>query len=242
MSFKIPLKKAAISSFSNSLTNIFSTKLENCNDRISSVTRLNKYFSKSLLDSEISIDYAQHSLGPVPRSYNPSILEISSSKSSFHNGDVDKAFDDGLRWYLDYGGRVGSLVVACSTAFSYFFENINLQSTVLSNIESMSLYNTTFSDDRKFFICEPKKLKSYYLKKIDSKEGDLSTLYDIIGRLNHDLGYFQEAIDSYTSSLLLQPNSSALFRNLGSAYHAAGNMQMSFASYQQALSVDPTGT
>jgi tetratricopeptide (TPR) repeat protein len=67
-----------------------------------------------------------------------------------------------------------------------------------------------------------------------------SLLYNILGRLSHDTGDFKEAIDSYTSALLLKPTDAAIFRNLGSAYHADSNLQMSFASYQQALTLDPT--
>lgn len=44
----------------------------------------------------------------------------------------------------------------------------------------------------------------------------------------------------YTKALIENP-SAAVFRNMGSAYQAIGNMQMAFASFQQALQVDPTG-
>eukprot|EP00600_Ochromonadales_sp_CCMP1393_P014925 CAMPEP_0175017496 /NCGR_PEP_ID=MMETSP0005-20121125/12431_1 /TAXON_ID=420556 /ORGANISM="Ochromonas sp., Strain CCMP1393" /LENGTH=742 /DNA_ID=CAMNT_0016274919 /DNA_START=122 /DNA_END=2350 /DNA_ORIENTATION=+ len=68
----------------------------------------------------------------------------------------------------------------------------------------------------------------------------LSTLNDILGRLSHGEQDPESAIGYYTTALQMKPSSSAAFRNLGAAYHATGNTQMAFASYQQAVQVDST--
>eukprot|EP01035_Chromulina_nebulosa_P020899 gene20899-27089_t len=52
-------------------------------------------------------------------------------------------------------------------------------------------------------------------------------------------GDLKESIDYYTKALTIDPSSTATFRNLGSAYQASGNTQLAFASYQQALQLDP---
>jgi tetratricopeptide (TPR) repeat protein len=73
-----------------------------------------------------------------------------------------------------------------------------------------------------------------------ARAAELYTLHDVAGRLYHDLGEPKSAIEPYTSALVANPASAGAFRNLGSAYQAVGNAQMAFASYQQAIQVDPT--
>jgi cytochrome c-type biogenesis protein CcmH/NrfG len=55
------------------------------------------------------------------------------------------------------------------------------------------------------------------------------------------MGNPKEAIKPYTQALQLKPQSAATFRNMGSAYHAVGDMQLAFASYQQTIQLDPKG-
>jgi len=69
---------------------------------------------------------------------------------------------------------------------------------------------------------------------------DEFALNDILGRVMHDLGDAEGAIGAYTNALMAVPQSAAVFRNMGSAYQAVGNMQMAFASYQQAVQLDPS--
>ena len=67
---------------------------------------------------------------------------------------------------------------------------------------------------------------------------EMFTLHDLVGRLHHDLGNPKAAVAPYTQALIVNPASSAAFRNLGAAYHASGNTQLAFASYQQAIQLD----
>jgi len=67
-------------------------------------------------------------------------------------------------------------------------------------------------------------------------------LHNMAGRLLHDLGKPKQAIECYTKSLQAKPSVGAVFRNMGSAYHATADMQLAFASYQQAVALDSSDT
>ena len=61
---------------------------------------------------------------------------------------------------------------------------------------------------------------------------------NILGRLEHDAQNFKVAGDLYTQALTLQPNSSAIFQNLGGAFASQGEHQLAFASFQRAIDLN----
>lgn len=88
---------------------------------------------------------------------------------------------------------------------------------------------------------EPVQAKSFYLRCLElAKQSNSSVLFNIIGRLSHEIGNFDDAINYYTLALRENPKNAPVFRNLGSVYHQIGNLQLAFASYQQVLELDPS--
>jgi len=87
---------------------------------------------------------------------------------------------------------------------------------------------------------EPMKIKPFYSSCLElvKHSNSSSVLFNIIGRLSHEMGKMEDAVNFYTLALRENPKDAAVFRNLGSVYHQIGNMQLAFASYQQALELD----
>ena len=73
------------------------------------------------------------------------------------------------------------------------------------------------------------------------KNNENFLLYDILGRFSQEDGDLSKAIENYTAALVINPNSSVTFRNLGSTYHQKGDLSLAFASYQKVLELDPSG-
>ena len=180
----------------------------------------------------------------IPSSYKPNLLFLSEFDEDCNVTQLVNNFYDRLNWYLNYGGRVRCLQLECPMKLYKVFSDMGYQNTnkCLSDIEKEFDISLESKRDSVFLSIDAGPLKIHVDEQVAKKNGDLHTLFNIQGRLYHDLGNFSAAIDAYTAALLLQPRSAAVFRNLGSAYHAAGNLQMAFASYQQAISLDQNGT
>jgi tetratricopeptide (TPR) repeat protein len=202
------------------------------------------------IQSDVSAAVLQVSSGPVPRGYLPGLLKITrSSKTSQPQETIDSnIIETAIGFYLDGGGRIGTLYAATPTEDEGIkkhmrlmgFKDIAASSVTDANVSELLTTFGIAADRFNLFVCEAAALKDFCEQRLPHHEGTADVLHDIIGRLLHDGGNPKEAVNSYTSGLLVNPKAAPLFRNLGSAYHACGDMQMAFASFQQALSVDPT--
>ena len=186
---------------------------------------------------------------PIPRSYMPALL-VYNSKDNSGSDLTDDAFyatlESSLQWYLDNGGRISRLEFAGPPSMkqqisSFGFvpadilvDSASSASRLRESIKASTGYET-------YWMANPKLVIEHCKKRISFGEGDAHVLNDIIGRLYHDIGEPSESIDYYTKGLQIKPSSGSCFRNLGSAYHAIGNMQLAYASYQQSLQLDPKG-
>lgn len=181
---------------------------------------------------------------------------IAESKSPIVNeSDLSTLVEACLHWYLDSGGRITQLDLISPTTYSGMFESMGfdpveallpLDDQVVPGDESATreyLMNThgVTSSDYQVFTCNVARYMATIRSRIDQSIGHQYVQYNILGRLSHSIKAFDAAIQNYTDSLRLKPESSSTFRNLGAAYHAAGNMQLAFASYQQSIQLDPTG-
>lgn len=180
---------------------------------------------------------------------------IEESKSPIVNkSDLSTLVEACLHWYLDSGGRINQLDLISPTTYSGMFESMGfdpvealpLDDQVVPRDESATreyLVNThgVTSSDYQVFTCNVARYMATIRSRIDQSIGHQHVQYNILGRLSHSIKAFDAAIQHYTDSLRLKPESSSTFRNLGAAYHAAGNMQLAFASYQQSIQLDPTG-
>ena len=196
----------------------------------------------------LKVSISQLSSGPVPRGYLPGLVTINRAKESSSMGFA--ALEAGLAFYLDGGGRVSKLYACspredtdlqqhvCSIGFEALEESMSTirEEGVVKLVES----NGLSLHENRLYSCRPEELRKHCEQRLAQNSNAADTLHDILGRLLHDAGNPKEAINSYTSALLVNPKSAAIFRNLGSAYHATGDMQLAFASYQQALQLDST--
>lgn len=185
----------------------------------------------------------QNTTGPVPRSYMPTlmVLQDNSTTASLY---IYNLIEEGLRWYLDAGGRLSKMEIACPVQQSAVFSNMGFSRCNNSSDDSQksalrSLYVPT---NYEILIPSAEQLKRHCEARLSRSEGDAGALHDIIGRLLHDMGDPRGAILPYTKALQSNPKSAATFRNLGSAYHSVADNQLAFASYQQAIQLDPQGS
>jgi tetratricopeptide (TPR) repeat protein len=191
-----------------------------------------------------SLKLYQSTSGPIPRSYLPSLMVLIASDLS-SSSSVYSLIEEGLRWYLDMGGRLSKLELACATKDCTVLESLGFEALdsniIIQDEEKLSLRSDFQPLDFRILRPNPPKLKEHCFRRLSEAEGDVSNLYDIIGRIMHDMGDPRGSIEPYTKSLQSNPASAATFRNLGSAYHAVGDTQLAFASYQQAIQLDPNG-
>lgn len=212
----------------------------------------------------LSAKIMQATDGPVPRPYLPSILVLSheidgtmirdeeSTSPLVNESDLSTLIEACLHWYLDSGGRITQLDIISPTTYSGMFELIgfdpveappldDLRSDESAVREYLMNTNVVTSSGYQVFTCNVTRYMATIRSRIDQLIGHQHVQYNILGRLSHSIKAFDAAIQHYTDSLRLKPESSSTFRNLGAAYHAAGNMQLAFASYQQSIQLDPTG-
>lgn len=182
---------------------------------------------------------SQDVTGKVPRGYLPAVLTLRVLQPADVEGEVGglrSLIDESLRWFLDCGGRVEKLQLSVDAAAS---------ETVLKTLSDMGFTatNAPSGEGETLFAANAKKLLAVYRQRMSSTSdgADVETISDVAGRLTHGTGDARGSIEFYTKSLTVNPKCAATFRNLGSAYHAIGDMQLAFASYQQALELDPNG-
>lgn len=186
----------------------------------------------------------QKTNGPVPRSYLPALMIIdeigigSGMDRLLDSMSVFKLIEEGMQWYLDSGGRVTNIEISCPKSLATTIESmgfISAQHTIEEDVVRLRSLDVQEGDNRVILSCDSLRFKNHCEKRIlDNQNTNQNSnqninqsinkysLYDIIGRLLHDLGDPQGAIKSYTSALQISPKSAVTFRNMGSAYHAIG--------------------
>jgi predicted TPR repeat methyltransferase len=184
--------------------------------------------------------------GPVPRATTSTIIRIDSEESEKCGIDADAFFsvlEESLKWYLDNGGRIRRTSIAFEkdSFYSKWLAEIGFVNSPLFTDEFTQLHSSTLSRLSNYGVqsCEPETLLKHLESRLKSGLGNICTLNDLLGRLHHDLGAPEKSIPYYTQALLADKNSSAVFRNLGSAYQATGDTQLAFASFQQAVQLNP---
>ena len=216
-----PLKAASVSEISSPVRPMFSAR------------------------NALAVDVLQVSSGRIPRGYLPGLIRLSRAPSSGAEAVDYRDVESAIGFYLDGGGRIGKLYVVTPigdielqrTVEEMGFQPLPSAEIADAEVKEMLILFKLASEFR-IFSCVSNALRSHCEERLLKSEGSADVLHDIVGRLLHDSGNPKEAINSYTAALLVNPSSAALFRNLGSAYHACGDMQLAFASYQQALTVD----
>lgn len=194
----------------------------------------------------LSARIIQMTTGPVPRSFVPAILLITNPARNLAMTPATVVYsivEEALKWYLDSGGRVARLEIACPPDLVDAMKAMNLD--IMTSSEAVSdqvldLRKNTVPSDFVVFSASASKLKQHAMDRLALGNGDAHSLWDIVGRLTHDSSDPKGAIKPYTASLQANPKSAAVFRNLGSAYHGAGDLQLAFASYQQSVQLDPS--
>ena len=188
----------------------------------------------------------QRTDGPVPRSHLPTLMVIDEVETH-READAAAVFaiiEEGAKWYFDAGGRASKLEISCSLAISAILRSIGFEPAKESkddDVLHLRSLDVREDDGRVILNCNPKVFKDFCQARTLEADANLYRLYDIMGRLSHDLGDPQGAIKLYTSSLQINSKSAATFRNMGSAYHAVGDLKLAFASYQQAIQLDEKG-
>lgn len=195
-----------------------------------------------LLTSQI----LQKTDGPVPRSYLPSLMVIKhvDAASTVDSAAIFALIEESIQWYFDTGGRASRIEISCPDSISTVIQAMGFTlSKPSQDIDVNELRDLDAQDGggRIVLSCDGALLKAHCEKRVLEAGANKFNLYDIIGRLAHDLGNPNDAIKPYTFALQANSKSSAAFRNMGSAYHAIGDVQLAFASYQQAIQLDETG-
>lgn len=191
----------------------------------------------SVTSQNVNAKVFQNTDGPTIRSYVKALLVLNSTDDSAVDPNVMfDVLEESMRWYLDAGGRTSKIEISAPSNIIPFISSMGF--SPLDDVEQ-TINSNSFHPESSRFRCCASSFKQHCLSRL--RVGKAHTLNDVIGRLCHDLGDVKGAIEAYTSALLVNANSAATFRNLGSAYHAKGDMQMAFASYQQAIQIDPCG-
>ena len=217
--------------FNSNKLNALTDKIVNNNEQIhiksfklGSLGPLDEFNNRLLCEvssPEISISILQKASGAIPRSYMPSIMHIKhTNDQNVQISIIHSMVEEAIRWYVDNGGRLQRL-------------NVYPSSKIISSLP------LTPHDNH--YVFNNENLIAHCNDRIIKKIGESATLHNIIGRLLHEKKDFRAAIKAYTSSLEINQKSATTFRNLGSAYHASGDMQLAFASYQQAIQLEPKG-
>lgn len=184
--------------------------------------------------------------GPVPRSYLPALMVIEQSTGDLNPSAaaIFALVEEGMQWYFDTGGRASKIEVSCSSEISEIVQSMGFSTagpSEDSDVLELRALDVQDGDGRVTLRCDPALFKAHCEARVQEPNANKYSLYDVIGRLAHDLGDPQGAIKPYTSALQVNSKSATTFRNMGSAYHAVGDLKLAFASYQQALQLDETG-
>ena len=204
-------------------------------------SNVNTLLALAVDDKKLTLRILQKTNGPVPRSYLPTLMILDVvDKSVIDPVAVFALIEEGMKWYLDCGGRASRLEVSVPPALVDVVQSMGFTQGQ-SQKESLQLRQlVSYPTDYVVMTCDAPRLRTHCEERGEGKKGisNPHVIYDIVGRLAHDMGDPKASIKPYTSSLQAQPQSAAVFRNMGSAYHAAGDMQLAFASYQQAVQLD----
>lgn len=185
--------------------------------------------------------------GPVPRSYLPALMAIDEFAGDINSNAaaIFAIVEEGMQWYFDTGGRASRIEVSCPSEISAIVQSMGFPMAGPSedvDVLELRALDVQDGDGRVILRCDPALFKAHCEARVQEPNANKYCLYDVIGRLAHDLGDPQGAIKPYTSALQVNSKSATTFRNMGSAYHAVGDLKLAFASYQQALQLDETGT
>jgi tetratricopeptide (TPR) repeat protein len=194
-----------------------------------------------------SLRILQKTDGPVPRSYLPALMAIDQSAGDINSNAaaIFAIVEEGMQWYFDTGGRASRIEVSCPSEISAIVQSMGFPLAGPSedtDVLELRALDVQEGDGRVLLRCDPALFKAHCEARVQEPNANKYSLYDVIGRLAHDLGDPQGAIKPYTSALQVNSKSATTFRNMGSAYHAVGDLKLAFASYQQALQLDETGT
>lgn len=186
--------------------------------------------------------------GPVPRSYLPALMALDQSTGdgdiNLNSAAIYAIVEEGMQWYFDTGGRASRIEVSCPSEISAIVQSMGFplagasEDTDMLELRALDVQD---GDGRVILRCDPTLFKAHCEARVLEPNANKYSLYDVIGRLAHDLGDPQGAIKPYTSALQANSKSATTFRNMGSAYHAVGDLKLAFASYQQALQLDESG-
>eukprot|EP01039_Chlorochromonas_danica_P008459 gene8459-9325_t len=196
-----------------------------------------------------SVRVIQRPVGPVPRAQYPAALLVDASSAPLESETAFFLLEEGLRWYLDNGGRVKQLL-------AFTADPVALEALQTMGFDLAVPLRDLSSEQRELhaslalprhaeegvvaWAAQPQRLIDHCRQRLAEGKGLPHSLHDIIGRLSHDIGNPREAIEAYTKALMANNASAVAFRNLGSAYQAIGHMPMAFASFQQAVQLDPS--
>lgn len=182
------------------------------------------------IKGKLQLELFQHTKAKIPRSYLPAILKLHvSNDQNPSDEEVLSLLQESILWYVEQGGK---------------FTNMNI---VCNRDQFAPLLNSGFvpshsgSHDEFFYHPKIDQAISDFEQRTSEDTKKLFEQANIIGRLYHEHGLPLKSIDWLTKALSYNPRSSATFRNLGSSYLAAGQKKMAFASFQQAIELDPTG-
>lgn len=205
---------------------------------------VNTLLTLAVAEKQLTLRILQKTNGPVPRSYLPTLMILDIlEKSATDSVAIFALIEEGIKWYLDCGGRASRLEMSVPPTLIDVIESMGFSRSSPSQPEALQLREmVTYPTDYVVMTCDAPRLRTHCEERGAGNKGigNPHVIYDIVGRLAHDMGDPKASIKPYTSSLQAQPQSAAVFRNMGSAYHAAGDMQLAFASYQQAVQLDET--
>jgi len=196
-------------------------------------------------DEKVNLKIIQKTTGPVPRSYLPSLIILSNTNINIDNYNelaIISLVEEAIKWYLDVGGRIARVEFLIPDSLITIFQKMKfnlVDSNDCELPEVLELRQKGMKPGYSLVVNTAAGFREHCLSRVNGGSGDLHTLWDIVGRLTHDMGNPSGSIKPYTSALQENPSSAAVFRNLGSAYHGVGDMQLAFASYQQAVQLDP---
>jgi tetratricopeptide (TPR) repeat protein len=214
---------------------------------------LRQHYKCSVGDSTAFL--LQENRNVILKSFKPSLLLLlpQSHQSQSRLSDV---IEESLQFFMNSGGRITRLVVACDPSVRKSLEIMGFELAervpdeiyVLFNrlSQSRSLINpnldSAFLSNVAMMTCNIPNFVRRCKERL-AEGTEKARVNNILGRLSHETGEFDAAIGYYTSALMDSSGakSASIFRNLGSAYHAKDNTQMAFASYQQAIQLDPEG-
>lgn len=211
---------------------LFSSFIDTQSTEITS-KKLQKLFSCD----KFKFTFLQYSNGKTPRSYLPGLILIESVEKDivdFIDCDINQFYntlEETLQWYLDSGGRVAKLEIACSSVLE---KHLSSFGNALKHSHFLNIPN-----GYNVFSLDAQRMINHLKYRISNNMGKGYVINDILGRIFHDIGDPKTSIDYYTKALQEMSTYTAAFRNLGSAYQAIGNTQLAFASYQQAIQLDP---